>query len=61
MFSGLKKYSKYLIRVYGLTRRGKGPARALTVQTDEDGKTAVRKKGSTAQTQVVITFFLFRL
>jgi len=36
--SGLKKYSEYVIRVCALTRRGKGPSRALTVQTDEDGK-----------------------
>ena len=36
--SGLKKYSKYVIGVCGLTQRGKGPSRALTVQTDEDGK-----------------------
>ena len=38
-FSGIKKYSKYVVSVYGLTRRGKGPDRVLTVQTDEDGKT----------------------
>ncbi|KAJ7365081.1 hypothetical protein OS493_007727 [Desmophyllum pertusum] len=36
--SGLQKYNKYEIRVSGLTRRGEGPARLLTVQTDEDGE-----------------------
>ena len=37
-FNTLKKYCKYEVSVYGLTRRGKGPARVLTVQTAEDGK-----------------------
>ena len=42
-FSGLKKYSKYVISVCALTRRGKGPAGVITVQTDEDGKSLVMK------------------
>ena len=37
-FSGLRKDSKYAISVCALTRRGRGPTRALSVQTDEDGK-----------------------
>lgn len=40
--SDLKKYSKYVISVCALTRRGKGPSRTLTVQTDEDGKKTIR-------------------
>jgi len=39
--SRLKKYSKYVISVCALTRRGRGPSRTLTVQTDEDGKKTV--------------------
>jgi len=35
-FSGLKKFSKYVISVCAVTRRGKGPSRSLTAQTDED-------------------------
>ncbi|KAL9976276.1 hypothetical protein ACROYT_G013559 [Oculina patagonica] len=34
--TGLQKYSKYVISVSGITRRGKGPLRSKTVQTDED-------------------------
>ncbi|XP_078364006.1 uncharacterized protein LOC144648262 [Oculina patagonica] len=34
----LKKYNKYVISVSGLTRRGEGPARSLTVQVEGDGK-----------------------
>jgi len=37
-FSGLSKYSKYVISVCALTWRRKGPSRTLTVRTDEDGK-----------------------
>ncbi|KAL9976277.1 hypothetical protein ACROYT_G013560 [Oculina patagonica] len=33
---GLQKYSKYVISVSGITRRGNGPARSKVVQTDED-------------------------
>ena len=36
-FSGLKKYFKYKVEVRGLTQRGEGPIKAVTVQTDEDG------------------------
>ena len=36
-FRGLKKYSKYKVEVRGLTKRGEGPIKAVTVQTDEDG------------------------
>ena len=36
--SGLKKYSMYVVSVYGVTRRGRGPPGVLTVRTDEDGK-----------------------
>ena len=35
---GLKKYSVYVVSVYGVTRRGRGPPGVLTVRTDEDGK-----------------------
>ena len=41
-FRGLHKYSKYLVTVSGITRRGEGPARSKVVQTDEDGKTLVK-------------------
>ena len=37
-FARLKNYNKYVISVSGLTRRGEGPARSLTVQVD--GKTS---------------------
>lgn len=40
-FSRLKNYNKYVISVSGLTRRGEGPARSLTVQVDRDGKNLV--------------------
>lgn len=36
-FRGLKKYFKYKVEVRGLTKRGEGPIKAVTVQTDEDG------------------------
>ena len=36
--NGLKKYSVYVVSVYGVTRRGRGPAGVITVRTDEDGK-----------------------
>ena len=36
-FRGLKKYFKYKVEVRGLTQRGQGPIKAVTVQTDEDG------------------------
>lgn len=39
-FSGLTRYSEYAISVCALTRRGKGPTCALSVKTDEDGKSA---------------------
>ena len=35
---GLKKYSLYVVSVYGVTRQGRGPPGVLTVRTDEDGK-----------------------
>lgn len=35
-FRGLKKYFKYKVEVRGLTQRGEGPIKAVTVQTDED-------------------------
>ena len=35
--TGLKKYFKYKVEVRGLTQRGEGPIKAVTVQTDEDG------------------------
>ncbi|XP_044175659.1 uncharacterized protein LOC114960826 isoform X2 [Acropora millepora] len=35
-FRGLKKYFKYKVEVRGLTQRGQGPIKAVTVQTDED-------------------------
>ena len=43
-FSGLKKFSKYVISVCALTRRGKGPSRSLIAQTDEDGKNVIMKR-----------------
>ena len=36
-FRGLKKYFKYKVGVRGLTKRGGGPIKAVTVQTEEDG------------------------
>lgn len=40
---GLQKYSKYVVTVSGITRRGEGPTRSKVVQTDEDGKTLVKE------------------
>ena len=42
-FERLRKYNKYVISVSGLTRRGEGPARSLTVEVDGDGKKHVFK------------------
>ncbi|XP_068721500.1 uncharacterized protein [Montipora capricornis] len=36
IFTGLKKYHKYVVKVRGHTQRGKGPVKDVTVQTDED-------------------------
>ena len=40
----LKKFTHYTIRMYAFTRNGNGiPSEAVTIRTQEDGKTAVRK------------------
>ncbi|KAK2556836.1 Cell adhesion molecule Dscam2, partial [Acropora cervicornis] len=44
--TGLKKYFKYKVEVRGLTQRGEGPIKAVTVQTDEDGASIVQLEWS---------------
>ena len=54
IFTRLKKYHKYMVKVRGLTQRGEGPVKDVTAQTDEDGNYV---HFATLKTKYYLSFF----